>query len=301
MRGKTLVKLVLLIVPLFLGVGCSKVFYTGGIKNNYKPVKLFQKISESEIQYHTFMLKADCEFEVNGQSQSFQLNARIQKDSVVWLSMKMLGVEGMRVQCLKDSLYIVDRINNQWSVAAYKDLNNVFSMELCYQFIQAVITNTFFFYPPTSDTLKTLHDFDNCKDTLNYCMSSGGWKRYQRYISDSTGSRRNENRPGRYNPERYHDNEQEAGEASIFQVIKVYPEIFKIAYVLIDNYMNGQTMEISYEEPRLFGTNFFPGKIRIWLDSPETEIILNIETERIEVDIDQRYPFKIPSNYERMK
>ena len=282
---------------LLLLFSCHKIFFSGGEKQNMKPSKLFEKVQEHQIQYKSFLLKADGEFTWNDNKQSFQLHARIQHDSVIWVSLRMMGIEGMRLLITPDSVFMVDRINNSWYASNFEELNNNLDLDITFDILQSVLTNSFFFYPPTNDTAKTIHDFNTCKDSANYCISTISERKYRK-LSDTTNNRRVERR---LNREQQESNEAEQKPDYIMQTVRVYPEIFKPSYVYLGNMLKRQSLEILYNKPVLYTNEYFPSEIGVDCDAPGFKFSLVLRTERIEINTEQKYPFKIPENYNRMK
>lgn len=282
---------------LLSAISCHKVFFSGGEKQNMKPSKLFDQVQEHQLQYKSFLLKADGEFTWNNSKQSFQMHARIQHDSIIWVSLRMMGIEGMRLMITTDSIFMVDRINNSWYGLSYEELNNSLDLDVNFNVLQSVLTNSFFFYPPASDTAKTIHDFNTCRDSAYYCISSINERKYRK-LNDTTNNRRYERR---LNRKMENTGETEQGDEYIIQTMKVYPEIFKPQYVSLENIFKRQSLDIQYNKLALFNTDYYPSEISLACEASNLNFSLLLITERIEINTEQKYPFKIPNNYNRLK
>jgi hypothetical protein len=63
----------------------------------------------------------------------------MKKDSVIWLSISKLGVEGARSLITKDSIYIIDKLKNEYTVYDFKTLSEKFNFTITFNFLQAAI------------------------------------------------------------------------------------------------------------------------------------------------------------------
>src|SRR5262249_24429889 len=64
---------------------------------------------------------------------------RIRKDSVIWMTFSVIGVQGGKVLINKDSLTIVSTVNKEYFVFDYAELSRRFNFEINYSTIQAAI------------------------------------------------------------------------------------------------------------------------------------------------------------------
>ncbi len=67
------------------------------------------------------------------------VSIRMQKDSLIWLSISKLGIEGARVLISRDSVRILDKINRQYAVADYRTISQQFRFQLTFALLQAVL------------------------------------------------------------------------------------------------------------------------------------------------------------------
>ncbi|QJD78538.1 DUF4292 domain-containing protein [Spirosoma rhododendri] len=67
------------------------------------------------------------------------VSIRAQKDSLIWLSVSKLGIEGARVLISRDSVRILDKINRQYAVADYGTISQQFRFQLNFELLQAVL------------------------------------------------------------------------------------------------------------------------------------------------------------------
>lgn len=67
------------------------------------------------------------------------VSIRVQKDSLIWLSISKLGIEGARVLIARDSVRILDKINRQYAVADYGTISQQFRFPLSFDLLQALL------------------------------------------------------------------------------------------------------------------------------------------------------------------
>jgi hypothetical protein len=67
------------------------------------------------------------------------VSIRMQKDSLIWLSVSKLGIEGARVLIARDSVRILDKINRQYAVADYGTISRQFRFPLSFELLQALL------------------------------------------------------------------------------------------------------------------------------------------------------------------
>jgi hypothetical protein len=67
------------------------------------------------------------------------VSIRVQTDSLIWLSVSKLGIEGVRVLISRDSVRILDKINRQYAVADYRTISQQFQFQLSFELLQALL------------------------------------------------------------------------------------------------------------------------------------------------------------------
>lgn len=75
----------------------------------------------------------------NGQSQSFNCQLRWQKGEKIWLSMSLLGVEGVRVLITRDSIKWIDRINNEYLLKPYSYTAQALKLDIPFEALERML------------------------------------------------------------------------------------------------------------------------------------------------------------------
>ena len=108
--------------------------------------ELDQKIKENLIQFSTFSGKANIDITAPGISQSVNAQIDILKDSVIGISLRLLGVEGARIRITPDSIEILDRLNQQYIPRNFAYLESNFSLPVTFSDLQNLIVGNPVFY-----------------------------------------------------------------------------------------------------------------------------------------------------------
>lgn len=70
----------------------------------------------------------------------------MRRDSIIWMNVKKLGIEAVRVQITKDSVYLIDRINNQYAIKSIDFLTEKFNLPANFSTLQALLLGNPIFF-----------------------------------------------------------------------------------------------------------------------------------------------------------
>ncbi len=86
-----------------------------------------------------FSAKAEIDYDDGNKSISVGANFRMLKDSLLWVSVNIFGIEGGRILINKDSLVFMDKLHKEYMVYYSKDIVKLIGMELTVGQIQNII------------------------------------------------------------------------------------------------------------------------------------------------------------------
>ncbi|MBS1978865.1 MAG: DUF4292 domain-containing protein [Bacteroidetes bacterium] len=92
-----------------------------------------------EINFDYFHGKAKMVFRDEKKEREVKANIRIRKDSVIWMTFSVIGVQGGKVLINKDSITVVSTVDKEYFVFDYKELSKRFNFEVNYQTVQSAI------------------------------------------------------------------------------------------------------------------------------------------------------------------
>jgi len=154
--NKYVVYLFLLLPGLF---SCKT---TGGIfGNKIKPLtasELDQAISENRIAFNTFSSKSKIDVSGPGISQSVSAQIDMIRDSLIGISLRVIGVEGARMLITPDSVKIIDRLNQTYIAKDFAFIRQQFGLNISFADFQNLIAGNPVFYDTTSLTTGVAED-----------------------------------------------------------------------------------------------------------------------------------------------
>lgn len=284
-------------------VSCKgTLFVNRGKGENLRPAKLYRNIEENMFEFDNITMKFSAEMLSGDQSTEFSGIIRIEKDSLIWISLRSYNIEGARVCITNDSVKYLNRMDFTYYLGDFGFLTNMFQIDMDYNTLQSILTNNFFFYPEPEDTVKAIADLKQCDDSLYYCMSSLSQRKYSRYYVDEKRKQKWDRKLDKelLDTVGSSGNNYESNEF-VFQIIKVLPGLFRVHDVYIENYIQQQSMYVLYDKQIQDGGQYFPREITMELKTPkfESKIVLKIESVSIDDD-DVSYPFKISDKYKEI-
>ncbi len=94
----------------------------------------------AEIDFKFLTAKAKVSFKSKDQDiDNATVNIRVQKDSLIWIAISKIGVEAARVRVDRDSITILDKINNEYTQYDFPALSKRFNFDMNFELLQALI------------------------------------------------------------------------------------------------------------------------------------------------------------------
>ncbi len=131
-----------------------------------------------DFGFEYFSARAKIVYEDGNQRLNAIANIRMRKDSIIWMSVSKLGVEGARLKVDRDSIYILDRLKKRYSARSLKQLSTDLDFDVDYAMIESVVLGNLI-YPYTKEEL------DNQGNYLQYYQQLENFL-FNNYIGKST-------------------------------------------------------------------------------------------------------------------
>lgn len=94
----------------------------------------------AEIDFRYLTAKSKISFKSAEQDiDNANINIRVRKDSLIWLSVNKLGIEAVRGLITRDSITIIDKIHREYTVYDFPTLSRQFNFEMNFDLLQALI------------------------------------------------------------------------------------------------------------------------------------------------------------------
>ncbi len=233
---------------------------------------LTSNLKSREFKFDRLNGKLSVDAEIDSSSASFTITLRMKKDSVIWMSISKLGIEGARMFITKDSVKFFKRPlgdgGGKFFVGDYAYISKIAGTDLDFEMLQSLlIGNSVEFY---DEDEKIKPGIDNCQYTLGTIRK----KRLRKVMEKG----------------------KELKEPA--QSIYMIPETFKIARILFYEFGPDRSFDARYSEYELKdSTQLFPMKMNYTIKA-QKNVKIDITYTKLVLNEEQTFPFKIPENYE---
>lgn len=95
-------------------------------------------LSIESIDFEYFQGKARMVLRDANKEREVKANIRVRKDSVIWMTFSVIGVQGGKALINKDSITIVSNVDKEYYVFNYQELSQRFNFPINYDVIQAI-------------------------------------------------------------------------------------------------------------------------------------------------------------------
>lgn len=122
-------------------------------------IQVFDSVMKNEFQFSFLSAKAEVTYtDKRGETNTFDINLRIRKDSAIWISVTpLLGIEVARVLIRPDSIIVLDRLHKNYMKRDYKYFEDWLNTNVNFDMIQAVMIGNYFQYME-KEKLRSLYE-----------------------------------------------------------------------------------------------------------------------------------------------
>ena len=92
-----------------------------------------------EIDFDYFQGKARMVLRDANKEREVRANIRMRKDSVIWMTFSVIGVQGGKALINRDSITIVSTVDKEYYVFPYAELSSRFQFDIDYEVVQAAM------------------------------------------------------------------------------------------------------------------------------------------------------------------
>jgi hypothetical protein len=231
----------------------------------------YLKVNEFKYDWLTSKFSADVVTEDN--KQSFTVSVRAKKDSAMWLSVSVLGIEGARMLITQDSVRFMDKLNNKYFVGDYQYLSKLLSIDVDFETMQSVLIGNSMEFYDEDEKLKS------GKDSTYYLLSTIKKRKLKKALKENT---------------------ENVANKELAQRIWLHPLTFKVYQIVINDFPNDRTFTANYSDFQVVDSSYFPFKANFVIQA-QKKINLDIDYSKVVHDKPQTMPFNIPAKYERIR
>lgn len=127
--------------------GCSSSRKTAATKVEERtPEFLVRQMLENQVRAEWMEAKAKVNFDDGYLSMGATANIRLRKDSVLWIAVRKLGFEVGRAMITPDSIYVLDRLNNEAVVKDIGYITKLYNIPADFQVLQSLMLGNPLFF-----------------------------------------------------------------------------------------------------------------------------------------------------------
>lgn len=115
----------------------QKVFSSTAKKRSVK--FLMRQLEKNRIDYTWMGSRAKIKFNSEKQKASFVAVIRMQKDSLIWIKINKMNVEGFRIKITPERIEVLDRQKSIYTNKPFSFLNDEFGLELSFSELQELV------------------------------------------------------------------------------------------------------------------------------------------------------------------
>ena len=237
----------------------------------YKNAKtLTLNLKSNEFKFKQFNAKLNAEANIDSVFSSFSISLRIEKDSLIWMSISKLGIEGARVLVTVDSVYFMNRLDKKYFQGDFSYLSRLLNTQLDFELLQALLIGNSVAYYDDDEKIKAGES--NCQYLL------GTIRKHKLRKVMQKGKELKEP----------------------IQSIYLEPQTFKIAKILFHEFNPDRTFGAQFKNfKKVDSTQLFPFQIDYHIKANKNiQIVVNYS--KIALNDVLSYPFKIPDNYDQI-
>lgn len=263
-------------IALIMSTGCA--LFKGPSEQEKKglsavapsTVDIIETIQREAVDFSELTFNAILGITVGGSENSVNATFRIRKDSVIWISARKLGFEIGRLMLTEDSVWLMDRINNQYFEGDYLFFQRQFNIDADYNLVESLLLGN-----PLSNW-SSENVVTDCSDERICTIKYPG-----RY-------RINQGRDHRARPE---------GSTETIQELKIARSNGKILRNEIAIPAESRSIAAEYGQFRMVSNKNIPASTIITIDNQGDITRLNINADAVTINQPATYPFRIPTNY----
>ena len=153
----------LLLVSSFFFIACSKKITSPSLTMEApKPALMIEEIDFEYMQGKARMVLREANKE-----RDVKANIRVRKDSVIWMTFSVIGLQGGKALINKDSITIVSNVDKEYYVFDYEELSKRYNFDINYGVIQAAMLGNLIMDRQESDQVVSESSFFILKQMVN--------------------------------------------------------------------------------------------------------------------------------------
>jgi hypothetical protein len=229
---------------------------------------LTANLKSSQFRFDRLNAKLSADATIDSSSNSFTISLRMKKDSVIWMSLSKLGIEGARALITKDSVRFINRLSSKYFKGDFTYISKLLNADLDFEILQSLLVGNSVEFYDEDEKLKP--GVDNCQYTLGTI---------RKHKLRKVGKGKELKEP--------------------VQSISMIPETFKIARILFYEFNPERSFDARFAGYENVSEQLFPMEMN-YIIKAQKNVSIYMKYTKVVLEEDQSFPFKIPDNYEQI-
>lgn len=123
------------------------------------------EVRAKNLDFRYLSAKGKAQIDANGEKYSANLAVRIRKDSVIWVSASLLGIEGVRARVTPDSVQVINKLEKTYYAGNFDYLQRQFHVPITFAQLQAMLLGD---YVPAARDSALAVTMDGPTQTVKY-------------------------------------------------------------------------------------------------------------------------------------
>jgi hypothetical protein len=156
-----------------LTIGCStpKAIESTIPTPNRTKEEILTALANRNIDFQWFAAKASASFDSPDMGGSGSIQMRIKKDEAIWMVGKKFGIEGVRALINKDSIFLVNRIDQSYNAERINDVQKIFGLDVTFEDMQQLFVGNILI--PSNEEII---NYEQVENLCNLSANTGGYK-----------------------------------------------------------------------------------------------------------------------------
>lgn len=240
---------------------------------NRSAKQLTEKLKENEFEFDFLSGKFGVDVITDDDQKSFKVNFRVKKDSMIWMSISKVGIQGARVLITTDTVKVVNYLHKTFFIGGLDYISTLLHSDVDFELLQSLLIGNSVSFYEEEEKLKA-----SCDETE--CLLSTKRKKKVKKVMEKNKELREP-----------------------LQSIWLHPNTFKITRILFNEFHgDGQnrSFDVTYNNFQPVDSALFPHTITCKIIA-EKKIEIHLDYSKISTLNQNKLSFKIPDDYERIE
>jgi hypothetical protein len=301
MKGRWhIVILLLSIVVVMPSCSSKKRLEAGKPLKKRAPGFLINKNAKEAFTYDWLGMKISADFTSEGQSESFKVNVKGKKDSVLWISISpALGIEVIRMIITPDSVKYVSKVpnNKHYYTGTYNDVAQLMGLDIEFSQMMELLVGNPVMLDKQDDKLESL------VDDRQYFMVSKFSRRLKKLLDvDERQILPNTTLTVNSLSKDYRKIKKRSSvEDLMVKRFWLSGEHYKLERAQFDDLYNLRIVELGYRDFKEYEGQLYPSRGRLKVSDQSEWQQLEFKITRVRTGKEYEFPFEIPKDFERRR